>query len=122
MPIINCYYSSGSQRKSLLVKVTNIKEYVAQLLSGSAISLKPEEVTVRLIQTEAAGLIGAVEFELFAHAFEERIQKQDGICLEVRKYIMALLPELKEVRVWLVLSELGHSWEETHRSVPSKLE
>ena len=55
-------------------------------------------------------MIGEVEVEITAHAFSERVQKQDEICLEVMKYIQENVPSIGNVKVWLKLSELGHSW------------
>ena len=52
-----------------------------------------------------------IELEITAHAFEERIDKQDEICLNVRRFVKAKL-DIKEVRVWLLLPQLGHSWEQ----------
>ncbi len=56
-------------------------------------------------------MIGDIELEISAHAFEERVKKQDEICLEVMNYLKNKKPSLGNVKVWLKLSELGHSWE-----------
>ncbi len=55
-------------------------------------------------------MIADIELEIFAHAFKERVEKQDEICMTIRNHILKNVHELKDVRVWLVLSELGHSW------------
>ena len=55
-------------------------------------------------------MIGKVELEIKAHAFRERVEKQDEICNDVRKYIMQKNKSLGDIRVWLILNELGHSW------------
>jgi len=112
MPIINTYYSSDAQKDICLKLVHNLKQEAATLLSCGDITLEPSEVSVRLIETHPKGLISrGVEIEIFAHAFKERVEKQDEICLKVREYLMKAAPELGDVRVWLMLAELGHSWE-----------
>lgn len=55
-------------------------------------------------------MIGGVEVDIHAHAFQERIEKQDEICLSVMDYIQKKEPSVGAVKVWLILSELGHSW------------
>jgi hypothetical protein len=55
-------------------------------------------------------MIGALELEIHAHAFPDRVLRQDAICNTVRHFVQDRLPNIGDVRVWLVLSELGHSW------------
>lgn len=88
----------------------DLKELVAKELTCGDIQLKTDEITIRLVETPAKGMIADIELEIFAHAFKERIEKQDEICMTIRNHILKNVPELKDVRVWLVLSELGHSW------------
>ena len=57
-------------------------------------------------------MIGSVEIEITAHSFKERVGQQDEICLKVADYIKKEEPSLGEVKVWLILAELGHSWKE----------
>ncbi len=54
-------------------------------------------------------MIGDVEVQISVHAFPERVAKQDGICLDVMKYLQERTG-IENVKVWLQLSELGHSW------------
>jgi len=61
---------------------------------------------------EGKGMIENLEVEVTAHAFQERVDKQDQICLSVQKFIQEKEPSLGEIKVWLVLSNLGHSWED----------
>lgn len=90
----------------------DLKQEVAGLLTCGDIKLGMNEVSVRLIETQSKGLISdGLEIEIFADAFNERVKDQDTICNDVRKYIMKTAPELGDVRVWLVLREIGHSWE-----------
>lgn len=110
MPMVNTYYSTDAQKKILLASADDLKQFIADRLTCGDIQLKPDEVSIRLVQTDPTGLLAEVELEVFAHAFAERVKKQDEICLAIRAYIIDSLPQLNDVRVWLVLSELGHSW------------
>jgi hypothetical protein len=111
MPIVNTYYSSDKHKQMVLSHIDDLKGLVAKQLTCNDIQLKTNEITVRLLQTPREGMISDIELEIFAHAFSERVEKQDEICRAIRTHIMNNVPVLKDVRVWLVLSELGHSWE-----------
>ena len=111
MPIVNSYFSNDKQKDLVLSHINDLKELIAKQLSFSDIQLKTNEITIRLLHTPPEGMIAEMELEIFAHAFSERVEKQDDICLAIRSHIMGNVPELKDVRVWLILSELGHSWE-----------
>ena len=111
MPMVNTYYSSPDQKSALIELIEPLKQYIAKELSCGDIILASNEVSVRLIETDPVGKLADVEFEVFAHAFSERIKQQDDFCFGLRAYIKEKIHELDEVRAWLVLSELGHSWE-----------
>lgn len=111
MPTANIFYSKKEQDDDLQELAVKLKPYLAKELTCGEIKLKENEISVRLIQIGGAGMIGAVEVEITAYAFSERVEKQDQICLEVRDFIQKEYPSLKEVKVWLILAELGHSWE-----------
>lgn len=55
-------------------------------------------------------MIAELEAEITAHAFGERVDKQDEICLHIRSFLMKKIMAA-DVRVWLLLPQLGHSWE-----------
>ena len=111
MPIVNTYFSSDKQKDMVLSHIDDLKALIAKQLTCNDTELKTNEITIRLLHTPSEGMIAEMELEIFAHAFSERVEKQDDICLAIRSHIMKNVPELKDVRVWLVLSELGHSWE-----------
>lgn len=92
--------------------VDGLKDCIAQELTCGDIKLKPSEISIRLIKINGGEMIGAVEVEIVAHFFTERIKNQDEICLKIMDYIHKENPSLGEVKVWLQLSELGHSWKE----------
>lgn len=109
MPTVNIY-SKNSLQEDLIILSSELKPFIAEKLTCGDIKLTPEEVSVRIINVENGVMIGEIELEIKAHAFKERVKKQDEICNDVRKYIMDKYKSLGDVRVWLILSELGHSW------------
>ncbi|HVQ44264.1 MAG TPA: hypothetical protein VMT30_04845 [Candidatus Saccharimonadia bacterium] len=110
MPILNAYYTSPEQLRIMEEMTPAIKQFVAAQLTCGELSLSPGEVTVRLMQVEGSGMIGDVEIDMVAHEFQERVEDQDGICQRVKAYLEQASPGLGEVRVWLNLGQLGHSW------------
>ena len=110
MPTVNFYYKNKSDSDALIPFIPKLKEYIAGKLSCDDKELTSDEISIRFISVEGDAMIGNVELEITAHAFKERIEKQDEICREVREYIMKEIPSLGDIRVWLKLCELGHSW------------
>ena len=108
MPTINIFYKKQAKELNDLSK--KLKPYLAEKLSCGDIKLTSEEVSVRLIQIDGGDIIGRIELEIKAYAFKDRVEKQDEICNDIRSHIMKEYPSLGDVRVWLILSELGHSW------------
>lgn len=109
MPTVNIF-SKNTNQEELNKLSAELKPFIAKKLTCGDIKLTQEEISIRIIYIEGGNMIGKVEIEIKAHAFKERIEKQDEICNEVRKYIMNKYKSLGDVRVWLILSELGHSW------------
>ena len=111
MPTANIFYTEEQQKKNLQELALKLKPYLAEKLTCGQIKLKKDEISVRLINVDGTGMVGGIEVEITAFAFPERVKKQDEICLEVKDYIQKMYPTLGEVKVWLILAELGHSWE-----------
>lgn len=111
MPTANIFYSKKEQHGNLKKLTTELKVYLAEKLSCGDTTLKKDEISVRLIEVDRTGMIGTVELEITAFAFPDRVKKQDEICLDVQSFIQKKYPTLGEVKVWLILAELGHSWE-----------
>jgi hypothetical protein len=110
MPTVNIYFKNSDQRTKLSSLVPELKSLVAKELTCGDIALTPEEVSVRFIEGVGDFMIGSVEVDIHAYAFEDRIKKQDEICLSIMDYIQTKEPSVGVVKVWLILSELGHSW------------
>ena len=110
MPTVNFFSTSSAQKELILKQLSQFKVNLVASLSCSDIKLDEKEISIRIIQSDKSGMIANLEVEITAHAFEERIQKQDEICLEFRECVMELIPGV-DVRVWLLLPQLGHSWE-----------
>ena len=51
MPIVNTYYSSEKQKDMVLSHVDDLKELIAKQLTCNEISLKTNDITVRLLHT-----------------------------------------------------------------------
>lgn len=110
MPTINIYQSSKEFESKLKMAIPELKELVSKELSGISIHLEVNEISIRIIEILGDGMLSKVEVEINAAAFDDRVKKQDEICLNVQKYLVDVLNT--DVKVWLILSELGHSWEE----------
>ena len=108
MPTINIYRSTKEFDSELELVTPALKELVAKELSGESIQLSINEVSVRVIDVSGKGMLAKVELEIHAAAFEERVKRQDEICLSIQKYLEDALDT--DANVWLILSELGHSW------------
>lgn len=109
MPTVNIYQANKDYEYALEQLTPSLKELVAKELSGKDIQLDIDEISVRLIQVNGKGMLAKVELEIHAAAFEDRIKQQDETCLKIQHFLKDALQI--EVKVWLVLSELGHSWE-----------
>ncbi|MFZ2886322.1 MAG: hypothetical protein WA021_00705 [Minisyncoccia bacterium] len=107
MPLVNIYFAKNIEQKMLDISQA-LKEFIANELTGADIKLTPEEISIRLLSNVGTNMIASVELEITAHAFSERINKQDEICIRVMNYIKEKTGI--DNKVWLKLSELGHSW------------
>ena len=110
MPTINIYYHDNADHTHLAKMVDGLKVTAARELSCGDINLAPDEISVRVIKVDGSGMLADVELEVTAHAFDDRVARQDDISLAMRAFVAAHLHN-KEVRVWLLLPQLGHSWE-----------
>ena len=111
MPTINAYYEDEQIFEKIERITPDIKRYVADQLTCNDIQLQPNEVSLRLLQSRGNGMLAPLEMEVHAASFKERIEKQDEICLNIQKFLIEKVDNLSDVKVWLILSELGHSWE-----------
>lgn len=109
MPTLNLYFNQEEQLPQLEALTPPLKQFVADQLTCKDITLAPNEVSVRLLRALGKGMLATIEMDIFAAAFPERIEKQDEICLNVRQFVLDHVGGLEDARVWLALSELGHS-------------
>ena len=112
VPTVNIYYKDQRLQDALEQSVSHIKYHFAKALTGKNIRLGPDEISVRFLRVGGSGMLARVEVEINAAAFEERVENQDEICLDIQKYLLGLW-KIDDVKVWLILSELGHSWQDT---------
>jgi len=110
MPTVNVYFQNQDDFSAMNRITAQMKNYFADSLTCGDIKLTPEEVSVRYVKSEGNGMIGNVEIEIKAHAFPERVARQDEICRDAVTYIEKEVPSVAPVKAWLQLSELGHSW------------
>lgn len=108
MPTVNIYQQSSEFEYKLKLIAPDLKKLVARELSGKDISLSEEEISVRLLKIAGDGMLAPIEVEINAAAFDERVKKQDEICLKIQEFLKDALQS--DIKVWLILSELGHSW------------
>jgi hypothetical protein len=111
MPTVNIYQKSQEFEYKIKTLTPSLKKIVAKELSGKDIQLDTNEISVRLIEVKGEGMLAPIEVEINAANFKDRIERQDEICLTIQKYLIDALQT--DVKVWLILSELGHSWENT---------
>ena len=109
MPTVNIFYKNKTNAYDLEALSTELKRYVAEQLTCGDIKLSPDEVSVRLLNIRGNGMLTPIEAEITAAAFKERVEEQDEICLNIQKFLIDKLG-VTDVKVWLILSELGHSW------------
>lgn len=109
MPIVNIYFQKDEDLNRLQELTADLKKYLAEKLTCGDITLSPSEISVRFLSVAGGEMIASVELEIAAHAFSERVKKQDEICLDVMNYIKQKIG-IEDIKVWLKLSELGHSW------------
>lgn len=86
MPIVNTYFSSDKQKDMVLGHIQDLKELIAKQLTRNDIQLKIKEITVRLLWAPSEGIKADIELEIFAHAFDEREEKQDNIYIYTKSY------------------------------------
>jgi len=110
MPTVNIFHTSDQQATQCKQISTELKSYLAKELSCGDINLTPEEVSIRLINTVDAGMIADFEVEVTVHAFDERVKKQDELANSIREYLLNKNMSAKDIRVWVLLPQLGHSW------------
>lgn len=108
MPTVNVYLKKTI--KELGKFIPELKKYIAEQLTCEDIKLSPEEISIRFIKVNGGEMIGNVELEVTAHAFAERVEREDEICLNIMRRIEEKVPSIGSVKVWLKLGELGHSW------------
>jgi len=111
MPTANIYSSELDVRDSVIRIAPLLREFLARELTCGELVLQPDEISVRVIPGCGAAMIAPIEMEITAHAFKERVSRSDQTCLAVREFVRKLLPSVIDVRVWLLLVDLGHSWE-----------
>jgi RecA-family ATPase len=113
MPTVNTYFEDEKLVPQLDAITPELKEVVAEQLTCGDRALQPNEVTVRKLLSRGKGLMADVEMDIVAAPYKERVERQDEICRFIRRFVLDNLEGVNDVQVWLPLSELGHSMEES---------
>jgi hypothetical protein len=111
MPTVNLFYRNREHEPQIASAMDPLKNHIAEQLTCGDITLSPEEVSIRALYSLGEGMIADVEIDMMAAPFQERIDKQDEICLNVQTYAKEQMPSADNIKVWLNLHELGHSFE-----------
>lgn len=112
MPTANIYHDTTIQQKNILLQnfLPDLRSFLAAQLTCGQRKLVANEISIRLISAQAEAMIAPIEIEITAHNYAERADRSDEICLAVRDFVKKQIPVELDLRVWLVLAELGHSW------------
>jgi len=106
MPTINLYRTSETASKINQETINELRKFVADILTCADIKLPANEVSIRPITVDDdKDMMAPVECDIVAYSFPERIQKQDRICTEVRKFLLENI-DISDARVRLQLCEL----------------
>jgi hypothetical protein len=111
MPVVNLFYRNREHEPQIVTAMDPLKNHIAEQLTCGDIILSPEEVSIRALCSLGEGMITDIEIDMTAAPFQERIDKQDEICLNVRSYAKEQMPDANDVKVWLNLHELGYGFE-----------
>lgn len=112
MPTVTVYTDERAAKEHLKPILSSLRKFTAQILSCGDRALEPEEISIRVVSTSISEMIAPIEIEIIAHHYPERIEAADKICLSIRAFVKEQLSSATDVRVWLLLTELGHSWNE----------
>ncbi len=112
MPTANLYYRKKEHEPQIADIIKPMKAFIAEKLTCGDISLSPEEVSIRVIYTALSdGMIADIEMDITAAPFQARVDKQDEICLEIQAFAKTQISGADDIKIWLNLHELGHSFE-----------
>lgn len=110
MPLVNVYASDSRFLDQLQNLASPLAEEIVKELSVAERKLTTDDVTIRIIESKPGSkMLTPVEIEIIAKLFKERLDKADQVCNSLRKFMLSRLKAVIDLRVWLVLSELGHS-------------
>lgn len=106
MPLATVY-TSEKKANELNRILPKLRSVIAQQLSCAERTIKSEEVSIQVLLPFSRLPIADTEIMISAYSFNERVKKQDKICLEIKEFLLG--NGFDSVFVWLQLSELGHS-------------
>ena len=112
MPTVELYYRNKEHELQIANAIDPLKVFITEKLTCSDISLAPEEVSIRDIHIALSKkMITDVELDITTTPFQERINRQNKINLNVQTFTKNLIPNTNDIKIWLKLHELKHNFE-----------
>ena len=108
MPTVNIYAATATLGNDVAEISDDLATTIATSLSTSGGLLDGAHVSLRVFIPNRSFMIAPIELEITAHAFPERVERQDEICGELRAWLERRLAS--ECRVWLSLNQLGYGY------------
>lgn len=109
MPLITIHTSNDEQEKFLSKILDELRIFTAKELSCGDRTLVPEEMSIRVSRSSLSKPIADIEIVIIAASYKERVDNQDKICLDIKKFLTKKCNNTYSFFIWLQLSELGHS-------------
>ena len=108
MPTITIYTTEVRWAEKIEPLLPELAERTAALLSTPEMALDGTHISIRVVVAHCGLMMSPVELEVTAHAFGQRLERQDEICGDLRQWLLrAEIPN----RVWLRLSALGYGYQ-----------
>lgn len=109
MPLVTIYISKEEHKEFLSKILDEFNEFTAKALSCQNRELNLNEMSIRVCKSEICKPISNIEVVVMVYSYQERIDRQDEICRELKEFLLEKCNNKFSVSVWLQLSELGYS-------------
>ena len=109
MPPVNIYTSK--ERVEPIAQVFDgLAGIIAKELTCSDRQLNPEDIQLQILVPEITYNSPATRVDIYAAPYSKRVERQDIICTNVQQYLRENCPQTGDVKVFLILAELGYSF------------
>lgn len=110
MPTVNVYVQTEHLGRVIHERTAEFAAEIARCLSTPVAALDETHISMRIFKPAWSTMIAPIEVEIAAHAYVERVDRQDEICGQLRAWLEGSLG--LECRVWLALSQLGYGYKQ----------